>query len=106
MRTMIYKLYISRNLSENRLEDSEMEHIFRGFQEIYEKNGVKVIGAWENEDDSLEYYLITCYRDNDHYQSATTRMRTDPEYVRLSKDLQDARESIKVVNLKKLLGSS
>jgi hypothetical protein len=82
-----------------------MERIFLGFQEIYEKNGVKVIGAWENENDSLEYYLITCYRDNDHYQSATTKMRTDPEYVKLSKDLQDTRESIKVVNLKLLPGA-
>jgi hypothetical protein len=105
MRKMVYKLYISRSLSEKRLDDSEMERIFRGFQEIYEKNGVKVIGAWEDEDDSLEYYLITQYRDNDHYQSATKRMRTDPVYVKLSKDLQDARESIKVVNLKKLPGS-
>ena len=102
---MVYKLYISRSISEKRLQDSEMEHIFKGFQEIYEKNGVKVIGAWEDEDDSLEYYLITCYRDNEHYQSATIKMRTDPEYVKLSKDLQDARESIKVVNLKKLPGA-
>ncbi|MFC1803735.1 hypothetical protein ACFL0D_07205 [Thermoproteota archaeon] len=101
---MVYKLYISRSFSEKRLEGSEMERIFRGFQEIYEKNGVNVIGAWENEDDSLEYYLITHYRDNDHYQNATTKMRTDPEYVKLSKVLQDARESIKVVNLKKLPG--
>ena len=72
---MIYKLYISRSLTDNRLENSEMERIFTGFQENYKKNGVKVIGAWENEDDSLEYYLITAYRDNDHYQSATTKMR-------------------------------
>jgi hypothetical protein len=102
---MVYKLYISRSISEKRLEDSEMERIFRGFQEIYEKNGVEVIGAWENEDDPLEYYLITCYLDDTHYQSATAKMRTDPEYVKLSKDLQDARESIKVVNLKKLPGA-
>jgi hypothetical protein len=102
---MVYKLYISRSLQEKRLEDNEMERIFKGFQEIYEKNGVNVIGAWENEDDSLEYYLLTCYRDNDHYKSAVAQMRTDPEYVKLSKALQDARESIKVVNLKKLPGS-
>jgi hypothetical protein len=105
MRIMIYKLYISRSLSEKRLQDGEMERIFKGFQEIYEKKGVKVIGAWENEDDSLEYYLITSYRDNDHYQSATKSMRTDPEYVKLSKDLEDARESIRVVNLKVLPGA-
>jgi hypothetical protein len=82
-----------------------MERIFKGFQEIYKKNGVKVIGVWENVDDSLEYYLITSYQDDDHYQNAITSMRTDPEYVKLSKDLQDSRESIKVVNLKKLPGS-
>ncbi len=102
---MVYKLYVSRSHSEKRLEDSEMERIFKGFQEIYEKNGVKVIGAWENEDDALEYYLITCYRDNAHYQSATRKMKTNPEYVKLSTDLQDARESIKVVNMKPLPGA-
>jgi hypothetical protein len=79
-----------------------MDRIFSGFLEIYDKYGVKVIGRWENEDDSLEHYLITYYRDKDHYQTATTKMRTDPKYVKLSKDLQDTRESIKVVNLKKL----
>ncbi len=105
MRTLVYKLYISRSLSEKRLGDGEMERIFKGFQEIYEKNGVKVIGAWENEDDSLEYYLITCYRDNDHYQSATTRMKMDPKYVKLSEELQGTRESVKVVTLKLLPGS-
>ena len=102
---MVYKLYISRSLSDKRLEDSEMERIFKGFQEIYEKNGIKVIGAWENEDDSLEYYLITCYRDNDHYQSATTRMKMDPKYLKLSEELQGTRESVKVVTLKLLPGS-
>jgi hypothetical protein len=102
---MIYKLYISKSLPGKSLENSEMERIFKGFQEIYEKNGVTVIGAWENEDDSLESYLITCYRDNDHYETAVAKMGTDPEYVKLSKALQDARESIKVVNLKKLPGS-
>ncbi len=105
MRTVVYKLYISRSLSEKRLEDREMERIFKGFQEIYEKNGVKVIGAWENEDDSLEYYLITCYRDNDHYQRATTRMRMDPKYVKLSEELEATRESVKVITLKLLPGS-
>ena len=102
---MVYKLYVSRSHSEKRLEDSEMARIFKGFQEIYEKNGVKVIGAWENEDDAFEYYLITCYRDNAHYQSATRKMKTDPEYVKLSTELQDARESIKVVNMKLLPGA-
>ena len=102
---MVYKLYVSRSHSEKSLEESEMARIFKGFQEIYEKNGVKVIGAWENEDDALECYLITCYRDNSHYQSATRKMKTNPEYVKLSTDLQDARESIKVVNMKPLPGA-
>ena len=105
MRTVVYKLYISRSLSEKRLEDREMERIFKGFQEIYEKNGVKVIGAWENEDDSLEYYLITCYRDNAQYQRATTRMKMNPKYVKLSEELEATRESVKVITLKPLPGS-
>ena len=59
---MLYKLYISKLNPENKLPDSEMERIFKGFQEVYQEYGVKVIGGWENVENPLEEYLITAAR--------------------------------------------
>ena len=48
---MLYKLYIDGSKLEGRFKDSEMERVFKGFQEIYREYGVKVVGAWNNADD-------------------------------------------------------
>ena len=102
---MLYKLYISKSNPENRLSDSEMERIFKGFQEIYQEYGVKVIGAWENADDPLEGYLITAYNDATHYEEAVAKMRANKRYHELSDELQDTREAVRVVTLTTLPGS-
>jgi hypothetical protein len=102
---MLYKLYIDRSKPEGQIEDSEMERLFKGFQEIYEEYGVKVVGAWNNADDPLEGYLITAYRDAAHYQEALAKMRVNKRYQMLSEELQDSRESVQVVTLTTLPGS-
>ena len=102
---MLYKLYIDRSKPEGQIKDSEMERVFKGFQEIYEEYGVKVVGAWNNADDPLEGYLITAYRDAAHYEEAVAKMRVNKRYQELSEELQDSRESVKVVTLKTLPGS-
>ena len=102
---MLYKLYKSRHIAGKKLADSEMERIFKGFQEIYKKYGVKVIGAWENVDDSMEYYFITAYRDSAHQKEAVAKMQANPEYEELSKKLQETRASIDVVTMRRLPGS-
>jgi len=102
---MLYKLYIDRSKPEGQIKDSEMERVFKGFQEIYEEYGVKVVGAWSNVDDPLEGYLITAYRDAAHYEEAVAKMRVNKRYQELSEELQDSRESVKVVTLKTPPGS-
>jgi hypothetical protein len=96
---------MTRSKAEAKLPDSDMERIFKGFQESYQEHGVKIIGAWENADDRLEGYLITAYRDAAHYEEAVTKMRVDKRYQMLSEELQKTRESVKVVTLKTLPGS-
>jgi hypothetical protein len=102
---MLYKLYISRSKPEERLQDSEMERIFKGFQEIYHEYGVKVIGAWENVDDPLESYMITAYNDAAHYDETVAKMGTNKKYQELSEELQASRETVQVVTLTILPGS-
>jgi hypothetical protein len=102
---MIYKLYKEKFTS--RPADKDMKQVYKGFQEIYEKYGVKVIGAWENIDDPLDAYLITAYRDNAHYEETVAKMRDDPNYKELTKKFteMDTGRSVEVVTLKLLAGS-
>ena len=100
VRIMIYKFYKERILAGKRPDDQEYEQMTKGFQEIYDRYGVKVIGAWENIEDPDEGYLITAYRDNAHYEETVAKMRVDPQYIELTKDLQESRESIESVTLK------
>ena len=102
---MLYKLYISRSKAEDKLPDSEMERVFKGFQEIYQEYGVKVIGAWDNADDPLERYLITAYNDVAHYEEAVAKMRVNKGYRELSEERQASRETVKVVTLTTIPGS-
>ena len=101
---MIYKLYKERIRANKRPDDEEYKRLTQGFQEIYERYGVKVIGAWENIEEPNEGYLITAYRDNAHYEEAVTKMRTDSQYIALTKELKDSRESIESVTLKTTIG--
>ncbi len=102
---MIYKLYKEKFTSRPAVKD--MERIYKGFQEIYEKYGVNVIGAWENIDDPNDAYLITAYRDNAHYKETVAKMRDDPNYKELTKKFEemDTGRSVEVVTMKLLAGS-
>jgi hypothetical protein len=102
---MLYKLYISSSNAEDKLPDSVMERVFKGFQEIYKEYGVKVIGAWDNADDPLERYLITAYKDAAHYEESVSKMRVNKRYKKLSEERQASRETVKVVTLTTIPGS-
>ena len=102
---MLYKLYISKLKPENKLSDSEMDQIFKGFQEIYQEYGVKVIGAWENAENPLEEYLITAYKDAAHYEEAVAKMRVNERYKELTEARQASVETVRGITLKILPGS-
>ncbi len=82
-----------------------MERVFKGFQEIYQEYGVKVIGGWDNVDDPTERYLITAYKDAAHYEEAIAKMRVNKRYQELSEERQASRETVKVVTLTTIPGS-
>jgi len=102
---MFYRLYRDRWFPGMKFDDAKMERVYKGFQEIYKRHGVKVIGAWDNADDTDEGFLITAYRDRAHYEEAVAKMREDSEYQELSKTFKGTREMLEVVTLKLLPGS-
>ncbi len=102
---MLFKLYIGKSNPVYKLSDSEMERVFKGFQEIYKEYGVKVIGAWENSEDPLESYLITAYNDATHYKETVAKMQANETYQKLTEERKASRETVKVVTLKTLPGS-
>ncbi len=98
-------MYRHRYLPGKKIDDETMDRIFTAFQKIYEKHGVKVIGAWENAADTSETYLITAYRDKAHFKEAIASMSEDPEYAELGKTFQGTRELVEAVTLNPLPGS-
>ena len=102
---MLYKLYIYRENPAKKVPDTEMERVFKGFQEIYKQYGVKITGAWINKDDPLEGYLITAYKDQAHYEDAVAKMQTNKTYQKLSQEIQGSREETRVITLTPSPGS-
>ena len=102
---MFYKMYKNRYLPGKKVDEETMKRVYTGFQEMYERHGVKVIGAWENTVDTSETYLITEYRDRAHFKEAVAKMQEDPAYKELSKIFQRTRELIEAVTLNMLIGS-
>jgi hypothetical protein len=102
---MFYKMYRNRYLTGKKLDEETMKSIYTGFQEIYERHGVKVIGAWENAADTSETYLIAAYKDRAHFKDTVAKMREDPQYKKLSKTFVGTRELVEAVTLN-LLPSS
>jgi hypothetical protein len=83
--------------------EGTLAEFFQDFKKIYERFGVEVIGFWDNLYDPLETYLITAYRDADHYAEIVNKMRKDSTYRSLSEDLLMLRESIEEVSLKSIM---
>ena len=102
---MFYKMYRNRYLDGKTLDEETMKGLYEGFQEIYERHGIKVIGAWESAADTSETYLITAYRDRAHFKEAVAKMREDPAYKELGKAFAGTRELVEAVTLNLLPGS-
>ncbi|MHA2028728.1 MAG: hypothetical protein ACW99A_15020 [Candidatus Kariarchaeaceae archaeon] len=91
---MLCKLYIAKY--KERIPDDTR---FSEFENFYKENDVKVIGGWENAEDKNELYFMTGYRDQDHYNEFTAKMKENTRYQELSAELGKERESVKVVTL-------
>jgi hypothetical protein len=102
---MIFKMYKSRVISDKKLDDKELELSFKGFKEIYDRYGVKVVGAWECIDNPDVGYLITAYHDITHYEETVEKMRENPEYRALTQERQKTFETIEIATMKPMPGT-
>jgi hypothetical protein len=84
------------------IDDIAFVALLNDFKKVYERFGVEVIGFWKNLYDPLETFLITAYRDADHYAETVNEMRKDTTYRSLSKNLLMRRESIEELSLKSI----
>ena len=92
---MYYKLYRERS----RTSHPAGLDTFEEFNKIYTENGVKVIGVWQNQHNDREYFFMTAYRDEDHYNQFVHAVSGNARYQELSNILARDRESIEAISL-------
>ena len=95
---MYYKLY--KETAKASVSNPRGLQLFPEFKKLYDENDVKVIGVWENVDNPREYYFLTAYRDEQHYQEFGENLRSNQQYLDLSKEIEEDRESIEAITLK------
>lgn len=76
--------------------------LFDEFNKLYQQYEVKVIGEWQNADDPKEYYFMTAYHDEVHYQRFIDAMKENEKYQEMGKILAADRASIEAVTLLKI----
>ncbi len=69
------------------------------FDPLYEKYGVELVGIWINREDPLEYYMITKFRDEEHHKEFVDTVKQIPEYVEMTKRINEVRLTTEMVNL-------
>ncbi len=96
-KNMYYKFYKSK--SAGLLKKEQMVEFINAFNKIYTENDVDVVGTWYNVDDQSETYLITAFRDEQHYADFVEKMKTHDDYQRMSKEMEPDRLSIEAATL-------
>ena len=92
---MIYKLYVDTLKGDEPTDSKKVKE----FKSIYAENGVEVVGVWQNKDKPNEFFFMTSYKDEGHYNDFVSKMKTHARYQELSKDMEEQRESIQVIDL-------
>lgn len=90
-------LYRTKSKNEN---SDELDELRTEFEGIYKKHNVDIIGFWENADDPQEVYYLTRYEDEADYKSKVNALRSDENYSRLTKKLEEVRLESQAVRLK------
>lgn len=90
---MLFKLY--RNL----FKEEPPKARKKLFARLYNKYGVELIGVWKNVDNPLEKYMLTKYRDEDHYQEFVKAVQDIPEYIEMTKQVSKVRLNNEIVDL-------
>ena len=57
------------------------------------------MGVWKNRENHLEYYMITKFRDEAHHREFVTAVKQIPEYIEMTKRINDVRLTTEMANL-------
>ena len=90
----MYMLYRSKSKS-----GKEMDDLREKFQKIYDKHHVDIVGFWVNAEDEDEVFYLSKYKDENDYKQKVESLRSDEEYVRLGKHLEEVRTSFESTKL-------
>ncbi|MHA2252529.1 MAG: hypothetical protein ACXAD7_19345 [Candidatus Kariarchaeaceae archaeon] len=90
---MLYKLYKNNFRQKPPAERRQL------FADLYKQNEVELLGVWKNKDDPLEYYMLTRYRDENHYKEFVETVKKIPEYQEMTKRISEVRLSSEVIDL-------
>lgn len=90
----LYMLYRTKSKSSEEIDDLRMK-----FQEIYKNHNVDILGFWVNAEDESEVYYISKYEDENDYKKKVEELRSDDEYTRLTRDLQEVRQEFESTRL-------
>ncbi|MHA2027975.1 MAG: hypothetical protein ACW99A_07100 [Candidatus Kariarchaeaceae archaeon] len=90
---MLYKLYRNKFKSPPPPERREL------FARLYKKHNVEIVGVWKNQDDPLEYYMMTKYKDAAHHKRFVEDVKRIPEYIDMTERINEVRLFSESVNL-------
>ena len=93
---MYYKLY------HNVFDSPPPEERRTLFDKFYKEHGVELVGVFRNRENPLEFYMITAYRDMEHYQEFINIVQEDPEYVAMTKRVSEVRRFSESITLEKV----
>ena len=100
----IYMLYHSK-VKEGKTES--LNELRKGFEEVYKKHNVDVVGFWEVADNPTEAYYLVKYESDSDYKDTVEKLRADARYQELSSKLNEIRLEMESTKLNPMgFGSS
>ena len=69
----------------------ELDSLRVQFEEIYKRHEVDIVGFWTNAEAEEEFFYMSRYKDEADYKNTVEKLRQDEDYIRLGKELKDAR---------------
>ena len=82
----MYMLYKTKAKS-----TEELDTLRDQFEEIYKRHKVDIVGFWTNAEAEDEFFYMSRYTDEADYKNTVEKLRSDEDYIRLGKELKDAR---------------
>ena len=82
----MYMLYTTKAKSSKVLDDLRVK-----FEEIYKRHKVDIVGFWVNAEAEEEFFYMSKYENEEDYKNKVEQLQKDEDYVRLGKEVKEAR---------------